>query len=225
MAGGKHDFRNKWRRGREDLSFEAVSALLSPFRSRPPKKNGLLNLGFGRNRLEAYVNADFFPLNALRRLKGEETQEVDWALDLRRPLRCEDAFFEGVYAEHVLEHLRIADTRRLLAELWRVMAPGAVIRIIVPSLEKYAAYYAGEVPHENFLKWKIRAEAMWNLNHNWGHKCCYDFELMAEILAEAGFEEIRRCAFGEGADPRLLLDTPARAWESLYVEARKGGAG
>ncbi|WP_051631302.1 class I SAM-dependent methyltransferase [Afifella pfennigii] len=221
MSDDKHDFRAKWRRGREDLSFELVSFLLSPFRAHPPPKNRLLNLGFGKKRHEAYVNADFFPLDFARRLLGRPPRQVDWALDLRRPLRCRDDFFQGIYAEHVLEHLRIADARRLLAELRRVMAPDAVIRIIVPSLEKYAAYYAGEVPHEKFLQWKLPAEAMWNLNHNWGHKCAYDFAFLAEIMREAGFEDIRRCSFGEGADRRLILDSPERAWESLYVEARK----
>jgi hypothetical protein len=35
----------------------------------------------------------------------------------------------------------------------------------------------------------------------------------------AGFIEVERRAFGDGADPKLLRDEPDRAVESLYVEA------
>ena len=40
-------------------------------------------------------------------------------------------------------------------------------------------------------------------------------------LQQAGFVDIKRASFMKGRDPKLLLDTEARAVESLYMEASK----
>ena len=45
------------------------------------------------------------------------------------------------------------------------------------------------------------------------------FDLLAALLEHSGFVRPAQRAFGEGRDPVLLVDTPARACESLYVEA------
>ena len=52
-----------------------------------------------------------------------------------------------------------------------------------------------------------------------GHRCMYDFELLALLLGKAGFQSVIRAGFREGADPALLVDTASRAIELLYVEA------
>jgi hypothetical protein len=52
-----------------------------------------------------------------------------------------------------------------------------------------------------------------------GHE--YDFATVAAMLDKVGFIEVNKACFGEGANPLLILDTPGRAIESPYVEARK----
>ena len=52
-----------------------------------------------------------------------------------------------------------------------------------------------------------------------GHLYLYDFEVLAAMLREAGFVDVERQRFRRGRDPKLLLDTEARALETLYVEA------
>jgi hypothetical protein len=47
----------------------------------------------------------------------------------------------------------------------------------------------------------------------------YDFDLLRNMLFRVGFAHVRHEGFSRGADPKLLIDTPARAVESLYVEA------
>src|SRR5262249_2376228 len=54
-----------------------------------------------------------------------------------------------------------------------------------------------------------------------GHQFIYDFPTMAVMLKKAGFINIAKVYFGHGANQSLILDTPSRAVESLYVEAQK----
>ncbi|HEY4975441.1 MAG TPA: hypothetical protein VII41_17645, partial [Steroidobacteraceae bacterium] len=58
-----------------------------------------------------------------------------------------------------------------------------------------------------------------------GHQFIYDFATLSAMLRHAGFVDIAKRRLGESHDQRLLLDSPERAVESLYVEARKASAG
>ena len=186
---------------------------------RPPLNTGYLHLGCGGLYREGYCNADFFTFNPFRRLLRRPAKRVDWAVDLRYPLKCPDQFFKGAFSEHTLEHITVWEGIALLNELFRILRPGAVLRLSVPSLEAYVDYYTGKSTHKNFERFQIKAEALWSLNHNWGHQSVYDFELLGKLLERAGFAEITRCEYLEGRDEALLLDHVARSWESLYVEA------
>ena len=54
-----------------------------------------------------------------------------------------------------------------------------------------------------------------------GHQFTYDFATMAAMLEKAGFAFVTKVCFGRGANPSLILDSPSRAIESLYIEARR----
>jgi hypothetical protein len=56
---------------------------------------------------------------------------------------------------------------------------------------------------------------------DFGHLFAYDFTTFEHFLRKAGFTTVTRQTFQKGADPHLLLDSPERAPESLYVEAIK----
>jgi len=87
-----------------------------------------LNMGCGRDIRAGYVNADS------KRLPG-----VDVVCDFSRypwPFRT-DAFDE-VIAVHIIEHL--PDTIRVMEELHRITAPGAVVLIEVPHYKHVNAY-------------------------------------------------------------------------------------
>lgn len=83
-----------------------------------------LNLGCGRHRLEGFVNVD-----------AEAACEPDQVVDLERfPWPWPDNSVEEVLLRHVLEHLG-ADAKvflKIMQELYRVCAPGAVVKIQVP---------------------------------------------------------------------------------------------
>lgn len=137
--------------------------------------------------------------------------------DLAYGIPFADGSADFVYSSHFLEHLYRADAQRLLQESFRVLKPGGTIRVSVPDLE-YAVslYHAGK-----------RREMLGNYffvedddSHYARHKYMYDFTLLSEALAEAGFREIRRCAYRQGGTPDLeQLDN--RPDESLFVEATR----
>jgi predicted SAM-dependent methyltransferase len=61
--------------------------------------------------------------------------------DIRRPLRLPTASFDVVYANHVLEHLTPDEARKFVAEVYRVLKPNGLCRVVVPDLETACIEY------------------------------------------------------------------------------------
>jgi len=90
----------------------------------------LLNLGCGRRYRAGWVNVDF---------TADGPGVI--AANLLQGVPFEDNTFDCVYHSHVLEHFTEEDGAKLIAECWRVLKPGGVIRVVVPDLEKLARWY------------------------------------------------------------------------------------
>ncbi|MBF9059793.1 methyltransferase domain-containing protein [Rhodobacterales bacterium HKCCSP123] len=89
-----------------------------------------INLGCGGRYRRDWINMDFVPRPP--HVMGH---------DLSKPLPFAEGTADMIYASHVLEHFNRYDGLRLLKECHRVLAPTAVIRIIVPDLEAIARNY------------------------------------------------------------------------------------
>jgi len=89
-----------------------------------------LNLGCGDVFLPGWRNLDFVarPPHVVRH-------------DLRETLPLPAGSCGVVYHSHVLEHFDPAEADRFLAECHRVLAPGGVLRVVVPDLEQKARLY------------------------------------------------------------------------------------
>ena len=207
------------------LRFELMSLLgRTCFSKKPLIKNGYCNLGCGPRIIEGFVNAEFYQFNLLRKLlkKSIIKKKIDWEVDLRFKLKCNSNFFYGILVEHVVEHLKILDALRLFKEINRILKPDALLRVSVPDLKMYIDYYCGKKVHKKFSGWDdIKSEAIWSLNHNFGHQSVYDAELLTDLLIKADFKEVRKCSFNNSLDPQLRVDDFGRSWESLYIEAKK----
>ncbi|AEE26589.1 class I SAM-dependent methyltransferase [Francisella hispaniensis] len=205
--------------------FEFKSFLGRKFMNNSPRLNdgiNYLNLGAGENYIDGYINADFFygfkfwKKNSLKR---------EWKLDLRYPLKCSDNIFDGVFTEHTIEHLYPDDAKRLLKEIYRILKPNSIIRITVPDLEKYVDFYNkkySDIDVGEFQKrYKTGCCGIRNMTQNYFHFSVWDFEEIKKYLEDVGFRDIKKMKYRTTQDEKLNLDLKDRAWETLYVEARK----
>lgn len=183
-----------------------------------------LDVGCGPNTNAGLINLDFLWHPA-----------VDVCWDIRRGLPFADASLQGVLSEHCLEHFSLPPALDLLREIRRVLAPGGTVRIVVPDGELYLRTYASQLAGDRSQPFPYQAseqqDPLWTpmLSVNrifyqdrespFGHRLIYDFALLAKVLWQCGFTDVRRVAFREGRDPSLLVDAESRRCESLYVEA------
>ena len=191
------------------------------FKSYPPKKvdtsqKNLLNLGSGSVDLKNFINADFYRLH-----KIWSKNKADWMLDITKPMKCLDNYWDGVLIEHTNEHILYTENYNLLSELYRTMKPGAVLRIVVPDLDKYLDWNSLKETVPKMNRYHSLPEAICNLTQNHLHVSARNFDLMNELLCEIGFTDITKTSFMNGFMPELLVDSENHQWQSLYLEAKK----
>jgi predicted SAM-dependent methyltransferase len=186
----------------------------------PPVMDGpaFLNLGCGPHIFPGWVNADNY---AFKRRLRERKFRPNWMLDISRPWNCADDHWDGIFSEHVLEHLTYSEAVSMLREGLRTLKPGGWIRISVPDLAIYAKYYVQGLRPVGLSDFPQPALGISFVAQMHLHNSVWDSALLAVVLTEIGFIEAGAVGFGFGADDRLIRDDPDKAPESLYVEARK----
>ena len=181
---------------------------------RPGPRPVRLHVGCGPVIAPGWINVD-------RRARAG----VDLVGDLVGGLALEDASVDLAVAIHVLQDLRWTELPTALAELRRVLRPGGLLRLGLPDLERAidawrrrdAAYF--HVPDEDArsIGAKLVTQIIW-----YGSVCTpFTFDFADELLAAAGFRDVRRVAFGVTSGPwpeAVSLDNRER--ESFFVEAR-----
>jgi len=195
------------------------------FQLRRPRVRQLryLNVGCGWNTDPRFINVDALWHSGI---------DVCW--DISRGLPFASASMRGLFTEHCLEHFSMPGVVRFLAECRRVLAPGCTLRVVVPDAELYLRAYCAlpdgggpRFPYPNDALFEGIHAPLLAVNRVFyqdresptGHRCMFDYALLEALLLRCGFDAVRRCAFRDGADATLLIDTRSRAQESLYVEA------
>ena len=186
------------------------------------RKDLSVNLGSGGKGQEGWVNVEF-----------KRAKDSTLVLDLRKPIPLADDSASRILLEHVLEHLDyFSDAKTLLHEVFRILKPGGVFRVIVPDCEKFVkAYVSRDIRLWDELGWACESlpddipTQMAILNHVFHqqgeHLFGYDFETLAHLLESFGFERIERMSFRKSLDPKLAIDQPNHEKYSLYVDAVK----
>lgn len=165
-----------------------------------------LNLGSGTNLLEGWINTDLFPRNSPRPV----------LLDATESLPFPDNSFDYVFTEHMIEHLTFAQGLALLRECYRILKPGAKIRIATPDLRMLfdLCHEPRTDLQERYIRWSVEnfipgaathheAFVINNFFRNWGHQFIYDEATLRASLERAGFVDVLRCAPGESEDEHL----------------------
>jgi SAM-dependent methyltransferase len=159
----------------------------------------------------ASMSAQYSEVEYIALLKGHNFVFYNLEYGIPLPSACADY----VYSSHFLEHLSKRHGARLLAEAFRVLRPGGIIRIAVPDLQQMIdAYQAGQ--KEAALDGIF---AYLDLGYFARHRYMYDYQMLSDRLLACGFTDVRRCAFQVGQVPDIatLDNRPG----SLVVEAAK----
>jgi len=183
---------------------------------------------------------------ALAHLLPVETAAVPWPKNIRihdatQSLPYPDQSLQYVYTSHFLEHQKPQQADCFLGECYRVLAPGGILRVVVPDLSLLCKEYieatqstaqSGELAADQFLKrtqllgddaggprWFQAVRTLWGRDR---HFWMYDERSLGAGLERAGFTDVRRWSYGQSLIPEVAsLDVAGRASESLYMEGRR----
>jgi predicted SAM-dependent methyltransferase len=191
------DARNAVRARRAELAAERHEAKLAErdrewVASLCGRRDLRLNIGSSGEHVEGWINADL-----LRDPEGRCLR-----MDATEPWPFEDGAAEAINSEHVVEHLERAAAPVFFAEAFRVLRPGGVIRTSTPDLrgitEAYLAADHGTLAAHRAHGYEARnhGDLLNNYLQMHGHRHVYDFETLALLLTEAGFEQVERTEFG-----------------------------
>jgi len=159
-------------------------------------------------------------LSRLRLLPADKL-EIPWSSsivihDIRKPLPFADNSASAVYASHVLEHLYCEEGRSLMAESFRVLQAGGVLRIVVPDLRTIVEEYLGNGASKGqkpgseslrpadlmnqrlLMRWPTprSPHLLYRIYDSWqdfhSHKWMYDADSLSALFKATGFVQVER---------------------------------
>ncbi len=183
-----------------------------------------LHVGCGPGHLPGWINIDIAP--------------APLSLNVRWGLPFADGSVRFVFVSHLLEHLFFpVDAGEFVAEVARVLAPGGVVRIVVPDvaacIEAYrsndAAFFASrretwpwwpENPTrlEDFLAYAgAGPEPGWLFE---AHKFGYDAETLSRLMTDHGLSAPTVSSYQGSAHPELRVDDISAVAKATYGDGR-----
>ncbi len=192
-----------------------------------------LQIGCGNVIIDGWLNVLYErrqEYGALKQVKN------GWFLNynLLGPWPVSDNSLSFVAGSHVIEHLDLNAGLQIVAQAYRALKNGGVIRLSCPDLETYAKHYVNKdaafFNHPKIKEWCAYKSAQTfgqifiakAYDSGGAHKWFYDFESLANILQRAGFVDIKRVKRTEGKTPDLeILEPAGRELETVYIEAVK----
>jgi predicted SAM-dependent methyltransferase len=143
-----------------------------------------LHLGCGSRYIPGFIHVDAQP-----------APHVDIVGPVER-LPMDDASVSLIYASHILEHFGRYAYKEVLAEWFRVLRPGGVLRLAVPDFAACAAIYY-EMGLADGLSGLVGLIVGGQRNEHDYHKMIFDEALLSSTLLETGFREVRRWEWRE----------------------------
>ena len=205
-----------------------------------------VNYGCGFNAPPDWVNFDVSPTLRLERLpllgryisnKERFPENVRYG-DIVKGLPVADGSANGVFASHVLEHLRRDEFCTALKNTFRMMSSGGIFRVIVPDLQSLIQTYIDRVSagkqdaNDLFLRSShlgcehAPQTLIGHLRHTFGrtdqHYWMWDWPSIRTRLQETGFVGVRKCTYRDCSDPAFAsVEAEERFAWSVAAEAIK----
>jgi|TARA_B100000315_G_C14474131_1_gene539778 predicted SAM-dependent methyltransferase len=136
-----------------------------------------LHLGCGTRHIPGFFHIDLVPHS-----------HVDWLGSVERLDPIADDSVDLIYASHVLEHFGRYQVFDVVSEWYRVLRPGGVLRVAVPDFEAAAGFYLADGDIRHVLGLIMGGQTA---PHDY-HYAIFDETNLGELLADVGFERIRR---------------------------------
>jgi SAM-dependent methyltransferase len=192
-----------------------------------------VNIGSGLSGIPGWHNLDNSPTITLSRIPvlNKLLKTPAWPrdvkrYDVRRGLPFADGSVRYIYSSHTFEHFTPAESSAVAKQCFRVLAPGGVLRIVVPDLELIVQEYLADTSPlaAQTLRSRLSLDhSIRDLVHpGSNHSQMFDSKALVQLLKDAGFDRVEVSSFGKSAIPEIdLLELEVRRGESLYVEAVK----
>jgi predicted SAM-dependent methyltransferase len=140
-----------------------------------------LNIGSGENKRAGYLGVDITP-----------HENVDIIHNILEPFPMESGSVEAIWTCATLEHFVYEDAKRILQEFHRMLAPGGILEIAVPSMDKIAtAIMTAEATWERIQQALYGAR----VNEYDIHKVLWSFGKLAQLLMATGFGKIQEVPY------------------------------
>jgi SAM-dependent methyltransferase len=158
-------------------------------------------------------SSDYYSFEAYNKVIREDGLKF---FNLTKGIPVADNSADVIYCSHFLEHLNKEDGHHFLAECFRALKKGGLLRIAVPDLDfAMAMYQAGKV--EEMLGLFFYTSNDYSFA---AHKHNYNFVYLKSILDKIGFTSVSKMSYRQGECPGIdYLDVYPE--HSLYVECKK----
>jgi predicted SAM-dependent methyltransferase len=185
-----------------------------------------------------------------RRFTGRQVGQWPYGIihrNIRRGLGYEPATVAVVYSSHTLEHLYRDEAVAFMREVYRILMPGGICRVVVPDvaaiIEWYLQHHAQSPESKKQASSDLLMEmlslrsthapqhrgllAWYRLSTDFDdHKWMYDAEGLVALFSEVGFSNSQPYGYLESAIPQSDLSAVEREdrlqnGAGICVEARK----
>lgn len=180
------------------------------------RRSRAVHAGSGDHYIDGWINVDF-----------GVSDLVDVAADLAQGLPFRTESLHYIHSEDFIEHLELEGGKRFIAEAYRALRRGGVMRLLTPDLRLLIerVYIDREPQHLRWCRDALSAEGAceslnMHLRMSGDHRFIYDEELLTKLLTDAGFR-VRRVSWNRSKEEALRWLDLRDFGLSLFLEAVK----
>ena len=136
-----------------------------------------LHLGCGEKYIPGFIHIDI-----------RKFEHIDYVTSIDNLYMFKDNTVDLIYASHILDHVKRAETEVVLSEWYRVLKKGGILRIAVSNFEAVVEIYLKNKNLEELMGLLYGGQTYEN-NY---HYRTFDFQSLSNILRKVGFRKIYR---------------------------------